>query len=120
MRRGDDGKVERVRLGPDSLVTDRWTLAEQLWAFGEDDLSERVLTVPDRQLIDVFKHAARLFSDGDARTGAVALAMAVVAALEGRQRPLARRRRRPKRDAPVFAASLEDRLDEMSRLQALL
>jgi hypothetical protein len=109
-----------VRLGPDALVTDRWSLAEQLWAFGEDDLCGRVLTVSDRQLTDGFTHAARLFSDGDARTGAVALAMAVVATIEGSERPLARRRRRPKRDAPVFAASLEDRLDELSRLQALL
>lgn len=114
------GTSERVRSGPDYLVTDRWTLAEQLWAFGEEGLYERVLTLSDRQLVEVFRAAARLFSDGQARTGAVALAMAVVAAFEGRPRPLARRRRRPKRAAPVFAAAPEDRLDDISRLQALL
>jgi hypothetical protein len=93
---------------------------EQLWAFGEDAVSERVLTLPDREMLKVFKLAARLFADGDARTGAVALVMAAVAVLEGRQRPPSRRRRRPKRDAPVFDVSLDDRLRDLSRLGELL
>jgi hypothetical protein len=109
-----------TRMGEFVLVIDRWTLAEQLWAFGEDAAYERALTLSDRQMVDVFRRAARLFSDGDARTGVVALAMAAVAVLEGGQRPLARRRRRSKRDRPVFDVSTEARLDDMSRLQALL
>src|SRR5687768_7164516 len=102
------------------LVMDRWTLAEQLWAFGEDALCERVLTLSDRQMLEVFRLAARLFTDGDARTGAVALVTAAVAILEGQQRPLTRRRRRPKRDAPLFDVPLDDRLSDVSRLQAKL
>jgi len=102
------------------LLMDRWTLAEQLWAFGEDDLYEAALTLSDSQMLDVFRRAARIFSSGDARTGAVALGMAAVALLEGAQRPLNRRRRRPKRDALVFPASREERLDQLSHLQTFI
>jgi hypothetical protein len=109
-----------VRLESLDVVTDRWTLAEELWAFGEDDLYQRVLALSDRQMVKVFQRAARLYWDGDARSAAVALAMAAVTVLEGRPRPLARRRRRPKRDAPVFDVSLDDRLDDVSRLGKLL
>ena len=102
------------------LLMDRWTLAEQLWAFGEDDLYEAALTLSDSQMLDVFRRAACIFSSGDARTGAVALGMAAVALLEGAQRPLNRRRRRPKRDALVFPASREERLDQLSHLQTFI
>ena len=102
------------------LVMDRWTLAEQLWAFGEDALCERVLTLSDRQMLKVFRLAARLFTDGDARTGAVALVMSAIVVVEGQQRPPTRRRRRPKRDAPFFDVPLDDRLSDVSRLQELL
>jgi hypothetical protein len=101
-------------------MTDRWTLAEELSAFGEDSLVEPALRLSDRELIEIFGLAARIYWCGQARTAAVALVRAAVAILEGRERLLKRSRRRRKSDVRTFDVPLSERLDEQSKLQSLL
>lgn len=85
----------------------RTTTALSLWEFGEDDLSEVALTVTDSQL----RHIQNLASQYDAPSFVLpvlgqrvshgqCVALAAVTHLEGVLRPLARNRRRPKRDTP--------------------
>src|SRR5437763_8283591 len=49
---------------------------------------------------------------GKARSSGEAAALAAVAVIEGQQRPLARRRRRPQARRPHFAETLEERYAE--------
>jgi hypothetical protein len=99
------------------LSVDRWTLAEELWSFGEDELYLAALDLSDAEMIQVWKRAGRLYMNDDARSGGEAAALAAVAVLEGRGRPLARKRRRPQRARPRFEQTLEERLDDVHRIE---
>jgi hypothetical protein len=39
----------------DLVSVDRWTLAEELWSFGEDDLYLAALDLSDEEMIQVWK-----------------------------------------------------------------
>jgi hypothetical protein len=86
--------------------TERTSLAEDLWRYGEDDLWKRVLTASDqtmeaigRRAMDHLLHGQALPSGGSMLISK-ALALAAVEVLEGVERPLRRSRRRPRRDFP--------------------
>ena len=90
------------------IETDRWTLAEELWSFGEDSLYPVALQLSDEDMVRLWLLAGGLLLKERARSSGDALALAAVAVIEGNQRPLARKRRRPRanRPLPVPAASL--------------
>jgi hypothetical protein len=54
---------------------------------------------------------------GEARSAGEAAARAAVVTLEGRNRPLARRRRRPRRDRPDFGRTFDERLADVERIE---
>lgn len=81
--------------------------AASLWDYGEDVLAERALTMSDDDLRAVQRIAATyedrtypLPIEGQRITHNHVTAIAAVAYLEGRLRPMARTRRRPERDRP--------------------
>ena len=101
-----------------TLITlDRWTLAEELWSFGEDALYAKPLEMSDDELIAVWGLAGKLYVTDDARSGGEAAAMAAVATIEGKRRPLARNRRRPQSQRPEFEKTPEERLDDVRRIE---
>jgi hypothetical protein len=101
-----------------TLVTvDRWTLAEELWSFGEDALYLRPLEMSDDEMIRVWVLAGRIYMRGAARSGGEAAALAAVATLEHRRRSLARSRRRPRAQRPHFGKSREERASDVIRIE---
>lgn len=79
----------------------RQTLAEDLWEYGEEDLAHQALLLSDLDLGRVGVVAGRILLADDEATAsgaspmlAKACALAAVEVIEGRRRPLARRRRR--------------------------
>jgi hypothetical protein len=132
-RRPSDGKKETVlerlrgfvnfvwhtrRLSGVTLVTvDRWTLAEELWSFGEDELYLTPLEMSDEQLVAVWKLAGELYVTDEARSAGEAGASAAVALAEGKRRPLARARRRPQAGRPRFERTTEERLADVGRIE---
>jgi hypothetical protein len=108
----------QARLAGVTLVTvDRSTLAEELWSFGEDELYLAALDLSDDEMIRVWKLAGRLYMNGDARSAGEAAALAAVSTLEGRKRPLVRKRRRPKRNRPDLGRTLDERLEDVYRIE---
>ena len=106
------------RLSGLTLVTvDRWTLAEELWSFGKDDLYLAPLEMSDEQLVAVWKLAGKFYTMGVARSAGEAGALAVVALVEGKRRPLARARRRPQAGRPRFEKTIEERLEDVGRIE---
>jgi hypothetical protein len=106
------------RLSGVTLVTvDRWTLAEELWSFGEDELYLVPLEMPDEQLVAVWKLAGKLYMKDEARSAGEAGALAVVVVVEGKRRQLARRRRRPQARRPQFEKTVEERLEDVGRIE---
>jgi hypothetical protein len=99
------------------IETDRWTLAEELWSFGEDSLYPVALQLSDDDVVRVWFLAGRLLMKGRARSGGEASALAAVAVIEGKQRPLARKRRRPQARRPRFEQTPEERYAEISRIE---
>src|SRR5690349_6130060 len=82
--------------------------AASLWDYGEDDLAERALALSDEDLRAVWRIAAThenpsypLPIEGQRITHNHVNAIATIAYLEGRLRPLARTRRRPEKDRPA-------------------
>jgi len=101
-----------------TLVTvDRWTLAEELWSFGEDELYLAPLEMSDEQLVTVWKLAGKLYMKDEARSAGEAGALAAVALVEGRRRPLARARRRRQAERPRFEKTTEERLEDVGRIE---
>jgi hypothetical protein len=101
-----------------TLVTiDRWTLAEELWSFGEDALYRRPLEMSDGEMIRVWTLAGRIYMRGAARSSGEAAALAAVATLERRRRPLARTRRRPQGQRPRLGKSREERQRDVLRIE---
>ena len=100
------------------FVVDRWTLAEELWRWGEDGLIPDVLSLPDDTLFQVWLAAGDLARKTDARNKSAGwgVASAAVQVMEGETRPLARRRRRPKKELPDFGGTTEERVRSVSHL----
>jgi hypothetical protein len=98
------------------LQIDRWTLAEELWSFGEDALWPEALRLSDADYVRLWLAAGRLIEKDEVRSSGEAAALAAVAVLEGKQRPLARTRRRRQADRPAFERTPEERYAEMARI----
>lgn len=109
-----------LALGRDPGVTlvsvDRWTLAEDLWSFGEDSLSKTALGISDEDMVSLWVRAGKALLRGDARSSGEAAALAAVAVLEGHQRPLARKRRRPRAGRLRFEQTPEERYADIERI----
>jgi hypothetical protein len=88
------------------VSVDRWTLAEELWSFGEDSLSQAALEISDEDMVSLWVRAGKALLKGDARSSGEAAALAAVAVIEGHQRPLARKRRRPRAGCLRFEQAL--------------
>jgi hypothetical protein len=95
------------------VEVDRWTLAEELWSFGEDELYLRAVDMSDEDMIRVWTRAGKLYMKGEARSAGEAAALAAVEILEGNQRTLARSRRRPRAQRPWFGKTPEDRQNDI-------
>jgi hypothetical protein len=96
---------------------DRWTLTEELWLWGEDELHLRPLQMSDAELVSLHRLAATIyFGQRKARSAGEACASAAVALLGGRERPLARKRRRPRSTPLKHAVSREARLAAIVRI----
>ena len=99
------------------IETDRWTLAEELWSFGEDSLYPVALQLPDEDMVRLWLLAGGLLLKERARSSGEATALAAVAVIEGNQRPLARKRRRPQPNRLRFEQTPEERYAEISRIE---
>ena len=99
------------------IETDRWTLAEELWSFGEDSLYPVALQLSDEDMVRLWLLAGGLLLKERARSSGEATALAAVAVIEGNQRPLARKRRRPQPNRLRFEQTPEDRYAEISRIE---
>jgi len=110
-----------LTLGRDPGVTltetDRWTLAEELWSFGEDSLYPVALRLSDEDMVRVWLRAGKLLVKERAGSSGEAAALAAVAVIEGKQRPLARKRRRPQANRLCFDRTPEERYAEISRIE---
>lgn len=99
------------------IETDRWTLAEEMWSFGEDSLYPVALQLSDEDMVRLWLLAGGLLLKERARSSGEATALAAVAVIEGNQRPLARKRRRPRADGLRFEQTPEERYAEISRIE---
>ena len=99
------------------IETDRWTLAEELWSFGEDSLYPVALQLSDEDMVRLWLLAGGLLVKERARSSGEATALAAVAVIEGNQRPLARKRRRPQPNRLRFEQTPEERYAEISRIE---
>jgi hypothetical protein len=106
-----------VAPGTVTVAIDRWSLAEELWLYGEDTLYLAPLDMSDTDLIDLWLLAGTVMLSGRARSGSEAAVMAAVELLEGNARPLARTRRRPRRRLPNLAQSPEERMADVRRIE---
>ena len=110
-----------LALGRDTGVTliqtDRWTLAEELWSFGEDLVYPVALQLSDEDMVRLWLLAGGLLLKERARSSGEATALAAVAVIEGNQRPLARKRRRPQANRLRFEQTPEERYAEVSRIE---
>lgn len=87
--------------------------AQELWAFGEDELAERALLVPEAELPGLWITAAKYDDEsyplpvaGRRITMGHVAAFAAMHHLEGELRPLSRQRRRPAKNVPDHIASV--------------
>jgi hypothetical protein len=96
---------------------DRWTLAEELWSYGEDELHRLPLEMSDEDMIRLWRRAGEACLRDDVRSGSEAAAVAFVTMIEGEPRPLARRRRRPQSQRPAFGETSEQRLADVHRIE---
>lgn len=99
------------------IETDRWTLAEELWSFGEDSLYPVGLQLSDEEMVRLRLLAGELLLKEKARSSGEATALAGVAVIEGNQRRLARKRRRPQANRVRFEQTPEERYAEISRIE---
>ena len=81
--------------------------ARELWSFGEDELADRALRIPDSALASMWWEAAEFYDQayplpvsGRKITLGHVIAFAAMSHLTGELRPLARLRRRPAKDLP--------------------
>lgn len=96
------------RVGEFYLTFSSGQAARELWAFGEDDLAERALRIPEPELPQMWATAAT-YNDahyplpvtGRRITLGHVVAFAAMNHLEGALRPLSRQRRRPAKTVPA-------------------
>jgi hypothetical protein len=69
-------------LGLTLITTDRWTLAEELWSFGEDSLYAKALEMSDEEMVRLWRLAGRLYLKDKAHSAGEAAALAAVAVIE--------------------------------------
>jgi hypothetical protein len=106
------------RFGGVTLITvDRWTIAEELWLFGEDAVYCAALELSDHDIVRVWVLAGRLLEREEARSAGEAAALAAVAVLEGKRRPLRRKRRRPRAELNRFDETADERSAEIDRVE---
>jgi hypothetical protein len=84
---------------------ERCAIADDLWRYGEDDLARRAINLVDHELDRTAEIAGKHAATSDVPSGAgmqlsKAIALAAVEVLEGKPRPLARKRRRSLRQSP--------------------
>ena len=103
--------------GATLIETDRWTLAEELSSFGEDSLSPAALQLSDEDMVRLWLLAGDLLLKERARSSGEATALAAVEVIEGNQRPLARKRRRPQANRLRFEQTPEERYAEISWIE---
>jgi hypothetical protein len=99
------------------VETDRWTIAEELWSFGEDSAYPVALRLSDEEMVRLWLLAGKLLLKERARSSGEAAALAAVAVIEGKERPLARQRRRPQAKRLRFEQTPEERYAEISRIE---
>jgi hypothetical protein len=99
------------------IETDRWTLAEELWSFGEDSLYPAAFQLSDEDMVRLWLVAGGLLLKERARSSGEATALAAVTVIEGNHRPLARKRRRPQANRLRFEQTPEERYAEISRIE---
>ena len=99
------------------IETDRWTLAEELWSFGEDALYPVALQLSAEDMVRLWLLAGGYLLKERARSSGEATALAAVAVIEGDQRPLSRKRRRPQANLLRFEQTPEERYAEISRIE---
>jgi hypothetical protein len=99
------------------VETDRWTIAEELWSFGEDSVYPVALRLSDEEMVRLWLLAGKLLLKERARSSGDAAALAAVAVIEGKERPLARQRRRPQAKRLRFEQTPEERYAEISRIE---
>ena len=106
------------RFGGVTLITvDRWTIAEELWLFGEDAIYRVALELSDHDIVRVWVLAGRLLEREKARSAGEAAALAAVAVVEGKRRPLRRKRRRPRAELNRFEKTADERSAEIDRVE---
>ncbi|MFN0152777.1 MAG: hypothetical protein ACKVUT_00175 [Gaiella sp.] len=96
---------------------DRWTLAEEVWSFGEDDLVTRALQIGDGDLLRLWRLAGENHLNGGGRSPGEAAALALVTIVDGTPRRLARRRRRSNAGRPVFDVTPDERRADVQRIE---
>jgi hypothetical protein len=111
------GRPDQFGRGVTMLTVDRWTLAEELSSFGEDALHGEALEMSDEDVVRVWVLAGRLWEKGKARSVGEAAALAAVSVIEGRPRPLHRKRRRPQARRLRLEQTTEERLAEIHRVE---
>lgn len=100
-----------------AVIIDRWTLAEELWAFGEDASVDRAIALTDEEMVEVWTRAGEVYNAGNARSGGQAASMAAVEMFVGRSRPLTRQRRRSRVGRPDFGKTDEERRADTRRVE---
>jgi hypothetical protein len=103
--------------GVTMVEVDRWTLAEELWSFGEDALCQAPLEMSDEDMVRLWVRAGELYLRDEARSAGEAAALAAVSVIEGKRRPLARKRRRPRAQLERFEQTLEERSSDVERIE---
>jgi len=102
------------------VLTSAKSLARELWAYGEDDLWPQALVFEPATLAGLAAEFGRLRTDAEA-VGRVwpdapdeaFLLIPVIERLEGRRRPAARSRRRPRTHMPaILRPEIEDPADD--------
>jgi hypothetical protein len=92
-------------------------MAEELWSYGEDSLCRKALQLSDVEMVRVWLLAGGLLLKERARSSGEAASRAAVSVIEGRQRPLARKRRRHQADRLRFDKTPEERYADISRIE---
>jgi hypothetical protein len=96
---------------------DRWTLAEELWSFGEDGLYVMPLQMSDEDMVRVWLLAGKAVPEGRGAIDRRDRCSGRGSVLEGKRRPLARRRRGRQADRPRFDQTPEERYADINRIE---
>ncbi|MDW3176503.1 MAG: hypothetical protein R8J94_03840 [Acidimicrobiia bacterium] len=114
--------------GFDLVIFSSGSAAADLWAFGEDDLAERMLAFCDERMLDLWRTAARFYDEehplpvtGRKISLGHVVAFSCMLHVEGQLRPLSRQRRRPRSSLPSrFEEAKAKKQTELSALHLRL